>query len=195
MEGGMARARRLLVGVFVTCLVAGLIDVGAASPRYKRLGRAEVVKVDSSNLMHLRLLDRDRTVSVRLLGVGSPRNRERIKDLNDHCLDYIRKNHLWEVSRNYVKALVERKVVEVWGRKWNPLDDKNRLLVYLMVPDFAGEPLDLNAAIIEKGLGFVTRDYVHVTFARYKLLEKEAKRSRRGIWRGLSLVRTSSLAR
>ena len=191
----MARPRRLLVGVFVICLVAGLIDIGTASPRYKRLGRAEVVKVDSSNLMHLRLLDYDRTVPCRLLGVGSPRNRQRLKDLNDHCLDYIRKNNLWQVSRDYVKTLVRNKVVEVWGRKWNPLDDKNRLLVYLMVPDLVGEPLDLNAALIEKGLGFVTRDYVHVTFARYKRLESEAKRSRRGIWRGLLLVRTSSLAR
>lgn len=191
----MVRPQRLLVGVFVICLVAGLVEYGSASPRYTRLGRAEVIKVDSSNLMELRLLGHDRTVSVRLLGVGSPRNRERLKHLNHHCLDYIRRNRLWEASRNYVRSLVKNKVVEVWGRKWNRLDDKNRLLVYLMVPEAVDEPLDVNAEIIRKGLGFVTRDYVHVTFAQYKQLEEEAKRSRRGIWRGLSLVRTSSLGR
>ncbi len=191
----MDKPRRLLVGVFVTCLVAGVVQCGSASPRYTLLGRAEVVTVDSSNLMKLRLLDKDRALSVRLLGVGSPRNRERLKHLDHHCLDYIERNNLWKVSRDYVKSLVQNRVVEVWVRKYDPLDDKNRLLVYLVVPESVNETLDLNGEIIRNGMGFVTRDYVHVTFAQYKQLEEEAKRSRKGIWRGLSLMRTSSVRR
>ena len=191
----MDKPRRLLVGVFVICFVVGFVQYGSASPRYTLLGRAEVVTVDSSNLMKLRLLDKDRAISVRLLGVGSPRNRERLKHLDHHCLDYIERNNLWKVSRDYVKSLVQNRVVEVWARKYDPLDDKNRLLVYLAVPESVNETLDLNGEIIRNGMGFVTRDYVHVTFAQYKQLEEEARQSRKGIWRGLSLVRTSSVRR
>ena len=57
--------------------------------------------------------------------------------------------------------------------------------MYLKVPDTSGEPIDVNGEIIRRGLGFVTRDYVHVTFAEYKLLEQEARVDRRGFWAGL----------
>lgn len=190
----MVVSRRLLGAVFVLFFAACLAEAGEASPRYTRLGRAEVLKVESPNLMIVRLLDRCTKASVRLLGVGSPRNRQRLKDLSHSCLDYIRRNDLWEVSRTYVESLVHNRVVEVWGRKWDRVDDKNRLLVYLVIPRSADEPLDVNAEIIRKGLGFVTRDYVHVTFAEYRQLEQEAKKNRRGIWEALSLVRTSSLS-
>jgi endonuclease YncB( thermonuclease family) len=52
----------------------------------------------------------------------------------------------------------------------------------------------VNAEIIKKGFGFVTRDYVHVTFADYKRLEQEARQNRLGIWRGL-LNRYSTLTK
>ncbi len=104
-------------------------------------------------------------------------------------------NNVWEISRAYVRSLVTGKVVDVWARKWNPMDEKNRLLAYLVAP--AGSPgrIDVNAAIIKRGLGFVTRDYVHVTYANYKQLENEAKSLRRGMWRALPEGRYSSLRR
>ena len=42
----------------------------------------------------------------------------------------------------------------------------------------------MNDELIKQGLCLVTREYLHTTFARYKLLEQEAKRNRKGIWRG-----------
>ena len=78
----------------------------------------------------------------------------------------------------------DNKIVEVWARKWDRFDDKSRLLAYVMIPNQADEPLDVNGEIIRNGLGFVTRDYVHVTFVNYKFLEDDAKKKRRGVWKG-----------
>jgi endonuclease YncB( thermonuclease family) len=129
------------------------------------------------------------------LGVGSPRNRDRIKGLDHEIITYIQKNGLWDESRKYVQSLVQGKLVEVWTRKWDRLDDKNRLLAYLLVPNGGPGPLDVNGEIIRNGLGFVTRDYVHVTFADYKRLEDDARKNRRGVWRGLPMDRYSSLGK
>ena len=62
-----------------------------------------------------------------------------------------------------------------------------------MIPNQADERLDVNGEIIRNGLGLVTRDYVHVTFVNYKFLEDDAKKKRRGMWKGLSISQVSSL--
>lgn len=179
--------------VVVTLWVGALGASWAFSTRYALYGRAKVVSVEAPNLLKVKMLDADATVTIRLLGVGSPRNRDRAKHVSPEVLLYIRKNDLWDISRSYVRSLLDKKTVEVWARKWDRLDDKNRLLAYIMIPNQADEPLDVNGEIIRNGLGFVTRDYVHVTYVNYKLLEEDAKKRRRGIWKGLSISRVSSL--
>jgi endonuclease YncB( thermonuclease family) len=166
----------------------------AMSPRYSYLGRARLVEVESTNVLKLRMVEHNRVVTVRLLGVGSPHNRDRVKDLGPQVESFIRKNELWQASRSYVKSLLASKVVEVWARKWDQLDDKNRLLAYVLIPESQERSLDVNAEIIKQGLGFVTRDYTHVTFVGYRTLEEEAKKQGRGIWAALSRDRLSSLS-
>jgi endonuclease YncB( thermonuclease family) len=165
----------------------------AMSPRYALVGQARVVEVESPNLLKIRLQGQDRVVTVRLLGVGSPRNRDRIKHLAPEVASYIQKSDAWEQSRHYVRSLLQHKAVEIWARRYDQFDNKNRLLAYVIIPQDAEEPVDLNAEIIRKGFGFVTRDYVHVTFAGYRLLEEDAKRHRRGIWGSIPMGRVSSL--
>lgn len=179
----------------VLALAVMVASSWASSPRYRFYDEARVLEVQGPNLLKLKLLSRDQVVVIRLLGVGSPRNRDRIRGLSSDILSFIHTNQLWEVSRRFVREMLSDKVVEVWARRWNQFDEKGRLLAYVLVPSRTDEPLDLNGEIIRKGLGFVTRDYVHVTFVRYKNLEEEARRHRRGIWRGLSLGRVSSLGR
>jgi endonuclease YncB( thermonuclease family) len=191
---GMSWFRGLFGAAVVVVLSAGMLEAcWALSTRYALYGRAKVVEVEAPNLLKVKMLDRDATVTIRLLGVGSPRNRDRTKHLSPEVLLYIRKNSLWDISRSYVRSLLDKKTVEVWARKWDRFDDKNRLLAYILIPNQADKPLDVNAEIIRSGLGFVTRDYVHVTFVNYKFLEEEAKRMRRGIWKSLSSGRLSSL--
>ncbi len=191
---GMSWSRGLFGAAVVVVLSIGMLTAcWAFSTRYAIYGRAQVVDVEAPNLLKVKMLDRDATVTVRLLGVGSPRNRDRTKHLSPEVLLYIRKNGLWETSRSYVRSLLDKKIVEVWARKWDRFDDKNRLLAYVFVPNLADEPLDVNGEIIRNGLGFVTRDYVHVTFVNYKFLEDDARKKRRGIWGSLSSGRISSL--
>jgi len=166
-----------------------------SSSRHELYGYARLVEVETPNIVKLRMVGRDNLVTARLLGVGSPRNKDRIKDLGPEGISYIRRHDLWEASRNCVKSLVDRRVVEVWTRKWDRHDDKNRLLVYILVPEESGRSLDVNAEIIRRGLGFVTRDYVHVTFVGYRNLEHEAKEHRLGVWGVFSKDRVSSLVR
>ncbi|MBI5569841.1 MAG: thermonuclease family protein [Desulfomonile tiedjei] len=190
----MSKHGGLLCGaaLMVFLLVAGQ-SVWAMSPRYTLLGRALIVQVEAPNLLTVKMQGKDRLVNIRLLGVGSPRNRDRIRGLEPQLLTFILKKDLWEEARSYVRSLLDGKVVEVWARKLDRKDDKQRLLAYIVIPTGSSEPMDLNADIIKKGLGFVTRDYVHVTFADYKQLEEEARKNRRGIWRGLSMDWVSSL--
>ena len=163
-------------------------------PGTLRMARDESLEVIAPNLLTVKLVNPDRLLHVRLLGVGSPRNRDRIKTLDHEVITYIQKNALWDESRKYVESLVHGKLVEIWTRKWDRVDDKHRLLAYILVPNGGSKPLDVNAEIIKKGFGFVTRDYVHVTFADYKRLEQEARKNRLGIWRGL-LNRYSTLTK
>ncbi len=173
------------------CVLALLCLTGpslALSPRYELLGRAEVVDVESSNLLRFRMADQRRTITVRLLGVGSPNNKDRIKGLNTHITSYIRNTDFFETSRDYVRSLLEGKTVEIWTRKYDQYDEKHRLLVYVYIPT-NNQATDLNGEIIKNGMGFVTRDYLHVTFVDYRRLEEEARMNGRGLWRGL--MRTS----
>jgi hypothetical protein len=191
VEEGMVSPRQLpAVAVVVLVFFVGALEGHCGlGPRYTSHGRGHVLEVMAPNLLKVKLVNRDRILHVRLLGVGSPRNRDRIKNLGREIIAYIQKNGVWDESRKYVDSLLQGKLVEVWTRKWDQVDDKNRLLAYILVPNGGSKPLDVNAEIIKKGLGFVTRDYVHVTFADYKRFEQEARRNRRGIWRGLSMDR------
>jgi endonuclease YncB( thermonuclease family) len=159
------------------------------------IGHATVVDVESPNLLSIKMEGEDRAVAIRLLGVGSPRNRHRIKALKPEIAHYIQKNDVWEQARQYVWSLLDGKVVEIWCRRYDRLDEKNRLLAYVMIPTRSRKPLDVNAEIIKRGLGFVTRDYVHVTFAGYRQLEEEARENRLGMWSALPHGRLSSLGR
>ena len=190
----MSCSRGLFGAAGVAVLALGLVGTSwAFSMRYAMYGRARVVRVESPNLLIVKMLDRGSIVPIRLLGVGSPLNRDRIKHLSPEIFLYIRKNDLWKISREYVQSLLKKRVVEVWDRKWDRFDDKHRLLAYILIPNRANAPLDLNGEIIRNGLGFVTRDYVHVTFATYRHFEENAKKNHRGIWKGLSMSRLSSL--
>ncbi len=192
----MPTSRRLFGSCVVLFLVLGFFGSSwGMSPRYMLLGRARLVAVEAPNLLKLKMLDQNRVVTVRLLGVGSPRNRDRLRGLDHEVLSYISRNEIWESSRDFVRSLLNGKVAEVWTRKWDKHDEKNRLLAYVLIPGVSGEPLDVNAEIIRKGLGFVTRDYVHVTFVGYRSLEGEARRNRRGLWAVLGQGRISSLHR
>ncbi len=182
----MANPRVLLSALVCLIFAMGALEAHAGlGPRHTSNGKGRVLEVIAPNLLKVKLVDPDRAIYIRLLGVGSPRNRDRIKTLDNGVISYIQKNGLWDESRKYVESLVQGKEVEVWTRKWDRVDDKNRLLAYILVPNGGSKPLDVNAEIIRKGFGFVTRDYVHVTFADYKRLEQEARKNRRGIWRGL----------
>jgi endonuclease YncB( thermonuclease family) len=192
----MRTSKRCVGLCAVLLLVLGIaVPSWGMSPRYMLYGRARLVAVEAPNLLKLRMLDRERVVTVRLLGVGSPRNRDRIKGLSPKVLSYIRSNDVWETSRDYVRSLLEGKLAEIWVRKWDRLDDKNRLLAYVLIPGAPDRQLDVNAEIIRKGLGFVTRDYVHVTFVGYRSLEEEARKNRRGLWGALPEGRLTSLPR
>jgi len=192
----MPQSRGLFCLAVTLLLFASVHDpCFALSPtRHALMDRGRVVEVHAPNIIKVKLLSGDRTLSVRLLGVGSPRNRDRVRDLTPEVLLHIRKNRLWEASRIYVASLLKDRVVEIWTRKWDPLDDKNRMLAYLLIPSESGGKLDVNAEIIKNGMGFVTRDYLHVTYTSYRELEEKAKMDRRGIWQGLSCRRVSSLA-
>ena len=184
---------RAVVCTFVTALVLSSLPgiSWGFGPRYALYGKARLLEVEAPNVLKIRMLDDSRTVSLRLLGVGSPRNRDRTKGLGPTVLSYIKKNDLWETSRSYVRSFTGGKVVEVWTRKWDRYDDKRRLLAYIRVPMDKEPSVDLNGEIIRNGMGFVTRDYVHVTFAGYRDLEEDARKNHRGIWKALTWSQVS----
>jgi endonuclease YncB( thermonuclease family) len=183
------------VVVGLTFLLFSAAWASAMSPRYEMLGRGKVVDVESPNLLRIKVEGENRLVPIRLLGVGSPRNRDRIRGLRPEVISNIQKNDVWKQAVRYVRSLLDEKVVEIWTRRWDRMDEKNRLLAYVIIPVESGEPMDVNAEIIKKGMGFVTRDYVHVTFAGYRHLEEEARRNRLGMWSALPFGRVSSLGR
>jgi len=182
----MARCSLVVALMLGFCFVGSLRDCACAtSPRLMLHGRAKIHAVESVNLCTLRMVDTDQIVAVRLVGVGSPLNRDRLKSADPALVRHIREKRLWRSASDSLESLLGGKVIEVWTRKWDRFDDKKRLLVYLKAPGPWGELVDVNGEIIRRGLGFVTRDYVHVTFAEYKLLEQEARVDRRGFWAGL----------
>ncbi len=183
------------VVVGLTFLLFSAAWASAMSPRYAMLGRGKVVDVESPNLLRIKIEGENRLIPIRLLGVGSPRNRDRIRGLRPEVISHIQKNDMWEQARRYVRSLLNGKVVEIWTRRWDRMDEKNRLLAYVIIPGEFGQPIDVNAEIIKKGMGFVTRDYVHVTFAGYRHLEEEARKNRLGMWSALPLGRVSALGR
>jgi endonuclease YncB( thermonuclease family) len=190
----MDKPRGLVVITLTLSLFPLLAAWGwAGDYRHVLYGRARLVAAAAPNVLILRMVDRDETVTVRLLGVGSPRNRDRVKDLRPEVSSFIANNNLWEASRSFVHSLLQRNVVEVRTRRWDRFDEKGRLLAYVQIPHLI-EPVDVNGEIIRNGMGFVTRDYVHVTFAEYKRLEEQARHNRRGLWKSLTSSHTSALS-
>jgi len=185
----------LCMAVLMTFLATPLGAAWASSHWYTFCYRARVLEVEGPNLLKVKLLGRDQVVTLRLIGVGSPRNRDRVKHLSPEIVSYIEKNRLWEESRQYVQSVLQDKIVQVWTKRGDRFDDKDRLLGYIVIPADSDDHLELNGEIIRRGLGFVTRDHIHVTFARYKQLEDEARKNRCGIWRALSSGRISTLVR
>jgi len=163
------------------------------SPRHELYGHCRVLSVETPNVLKVKMLERREVVTIRLLGVGSPRNRIRLSHLSSQVLCHIRDHGLWEKSRGYVESLLKDREAQVWVRKYDRRDDKKRLLGYIFLEDESNRPVDLNGEMIREGLGFVTRDYVHVTYATYKRLEDEARGQRRGMWLGLPMAHVSSL--
>ncbi|HMK34462.1 MAG TPA: thermonuclease family protein [Desulfomonilaceae bacterium] len=191
MPGAVLWNCALFVAIFLQAVPSVAWGLG---PRYSLYGKARLVEIEAPNVVKMEMLDGKRTTPVRLLGVGSPHNRDRTRRIGSEVVLFIQKHQLWEASRTYVRSLLQGKVVEVWTRKWDRYDDKNRLLAYIMVPADGERPLDLNAEIIRNGMGFVTRDYVHVTFASYRQLEEDARKHQRGLWKGI-LWKQASLTR
>ena len=83
----------------------------------------------------------------------------------------------------FLKATVDGKVVELWTRKGGRWDEKNRLVACVLIRNFFGDALEVNSELLKQGLCFVTREYLHTTFAEYKRLEEQAKLKQLGIWR------------
>ncbi|MDQ7784120.1 MAG: thermonuclease family protein [Desulfomonilaceae bacterium] len=186
---------RLFFWLILPMCIGGVGFSWAGSPRYTFYDEARLLEVLGPNLLKLKLVKRDKVVVVRLIGVGSPRNRDRVRGLKSEVVSYIDSNRIWESSADFVRSLLSDKVIELWTRRWDRFDEKNRLLAYVMIPTASEGSVDLNGEIIRKGLGFVTRDYVHVTFVHYRELEEEARNNRRGIWGGLSIGTISSLSK
>lgn len=182
------------VGIFILLFMVFTCfqTASALGPRHDLFGSGRVVDVEAPNLLKIKLQDRDKIVTVRLIGVGSPKNKERLKGIGRDVQSFIFKFDVWEQSRDYVKSLLHNKTVQIWARKWDSYDEKHRLLAYVRIPAQEGDPVDLNGEIIRKGMGFVTRDYVHVTFADYRSFEQDAKKNSRGMWRGTSIDKISS---
>jgi endonuclease YncB( thermonuclease family) len=185
--GGM-HGIRLWILLFAIVLLQPHLSDGtwASSSRMALYGRAGVVSVESANLVTLKIIGNGKVVSARLVGVGSPLNRDRRRGLDRHVINFIDRNEVWEQSKNYVQSLIRNRTVEVWVRRDGWYDEKNRLLAYLVIPSAKVDSVDVNAEIIKNGLGFVTRDFLHVTYAEYKRFEDEARKYRRGLWRCLS---------
>lgn len=158
---------------------------GELSPRLKFFDKATLAFVEKANIVRIRLNNRRDIIYARLIGVGSPEYGPRLEDFGPSLEEYIERNDYSEKARIFVQKLLEGKTFEVWTRKYGPLDSKRRLLAYLKAPDDKGETIDVNASIIKNGMGFVARDYVHVTYARYRKLEYWARKSKLGIWKGL----------
>lgn len=165
-------------------LVPGITWSGSdISPRLTLYGEARSISVEAPNILKLKMKT-GQIVIARLLGVGSPHNKDRMKHIEPQVLSLIRKLDLWEVSRRYVEDLVDGRLLEIWTRKWDRFDDKDRLLAYVRIPS-EPTPIELNGQIIRNGHGFVTRDYVHTTFAEYKHLENSARYDQKGMWRNI----------
>lgn len=181
-----ALPRKLFVWVICTLLFVPEITWSGSeiSPRLTLYGEARTILVEAPNILKLKMQHTGQIVSARLLGVGTPHNRDRIKHVEPQVISLIRKQDLWEVSRRFVEHQVDGRRVEIWTRKWDRFDDKHRLLAYVRVPS-GRNTLDLNAEIIRNGYGFVTRDYVHTTFAEYRQLENAAKSDLKGMWSSL----------
>jgi endonuclease YncB( thermonuclease family) len=150
---------------------------------YEYCGRGRLVQVDSANLLWLQLENRNEAINVRLLGVGSPHNRDRVKDLSPAVVRGVYANQIWRQACYFVESLLKGRTVEIWTRRNSPLDQKRRLLAYLVIRCEQHPPVDVNAELIAQGLGFVTSDYLHPTYESYRQLEDEARRAGRGIWR------------
>lgn len=190
-----ARTGLSFAAAVALCLVLWHEPGWAFGPRYGLFVTGRVVAVESPNLVRIRAAGGEKVLTLRLLGVGSPRNRDRVRSLDRGIQGFIERNDFWGQSIRCVHELVRDRTVDVWTRKSDPRDEKSRLLAYVMIRRDSAEPLDLNAEIIRQGLGFVTRDYVHVTFAEYRLLEEDARRHRRGMWQALEPDRLSSMKR
>lgn len=190
----MYRAGLLATIVLALVCMSGQSEASwLSSPRYKLYDRATLVQVEGPNVLRLYMSRHGRTMTVRLLGVGSPHNRVRFKFFTPSQISYIEQEDVWNKAKTYIESLLTDRRLEVWARKGNQYDEKNRLLAYILIPSESGESLDVNAELIKRGLCFVTRDYVHVTFTGYKILEEEARECRRGLWKGITPGRVSSL--
>lgn len=189
-----ARASAVTVALLLVLLPAALGWSWGSDQRHILYGRARLVEVTSPNVITVKMVNRDEIITVRLLGVGTPNNKDRAKDLNPEILHFIRDHNIWEASRNYVRSLLSGNIIEIRTRRWDRHDEKRRLLAYIVVPNFVYEPIDVNGEIIRKGFGLVTRDYVHVTFTDYKNFEADAKRNGRGLWAPSKETRLSALS-
>ncbi|MEW6348180.1 MAG: thermonuclease family protein [Thermodesulfobacteriota bacterium] len=141
---------------------------------------ARVLEIISPTTLKVHLLTNKRTLTVRLQGLsppGGPRG-----SFPSASGSPSRTNSVSAAALEFIKATIDGKVVELWTRKGGRWDDKNRLLACVRVRNFLDETIDVNGELLRRGLCTVSRDYLHSTFARFKLLEEDAKRARRGMW-------------
>lgn len=175
--------------VIIIAILLGFIGqqnpVSAETPRRIFFDKATLVSVEEGNIVRLNLKEKRVTVLARLIGVGAPDHMERLDDFGPSFRTFLKRRNYTQKARRFVKKILQGKTIEVWTRKHSALDSQRRLLVCLKVPDGNDGLMDVNAHVIKKGMGFVARDYVHVTYARYKRLERQARMAGLGIWRGL----------
>ncbi len=142
---------------------------------------ARVGEIISPVELKVQLLSGKRTVTVRLQGLSSPNAGQRVNSIPASYTPARQKN-ISAAATEFVKSTLAGKVVELWTRKGGWWDDKNRLLACVRVRNFLDEVVDVNGELVKRGLCLVSREYLHSTFARFKLLEEDAKRTRRGMW-------------
>jgi hypothetical protein len=188
LDGGIDLTEaRPVIAAFLIILFLWPSSVGARklSPRHEFFDKATLAGVKRANIVRLRLKERRVTIYARLIGVGDPTYEPRLEDFGPSLKDFVERNRYRRRAKQFVQKLLHGKTIEVWTRKYAALDSKRRLLAYLKIRGSKDRVLDVNAHIIKNGMGFVARDYVHVTYARYKKLENKAREANLGLWKGL----------
>jgi endonuclease YncB( thermonuclease family) len=87
-------------------------------------------------------------------------------------------------SRTHLESLISGKVVEIWYKGYHP-EEETEITGIVKMP---GDRVDINLEQVRSGMARYKNFGPYAQSARdvclYRLAEEEAKKARRGIWRG-----------